>query len=230
MADIQSNINVTLQRIKSACEEKNLRPPVLLAISKTRSPAELVAAYEAGIRHFGENYLQEAMGKITTLAELPLSWHFIGRLQSNKTQAVASHFDWVHTLESEKHAHRLSRQRPAHKAPLNICIQVNTSGEPSKGGIAPEQVTELLHAITGLPGLRVRGLMTIPAPARDIEQQRLPFHLLRELLTSLQTDHPMLDTLSMGMSGDLEAAIAEGATIVRIGTALFGPRTARHTA
>ncbi len=196
----------------------------LLAVSKTKPVGGIQAAYSAGQTLFGENYLQEAIGKIRALADLPLSWHFIGGIQSNKTGAIASHFDWAHALSSEKHARRLNRQRPEGLAPLNVCIQINTSGETSKGGIAPEQLGPLLHAVHGLERLKVRGLMTIPAPSERFEEQRRPFRLLRTLLERYQGDFPTLDTLSMGMSGDLEAAIAEGATIVRIGTAIFGPR------
>ncbi len=196
----------------------------LLAVSKTKPAEDIRAAHAAGQMRFGENYLQEALGKIQTLAELPLSWHFIGGIQGNKTRAIASHFDWVHTLASEKHAQRLDRQRPDELQPLNVCIQVNTSGEASKGGIEPDALGPLLRAIGGLKRLNIRGLMTLPAPSLHFEEQRQPFHLLRSLLEVHRADCPSLDTLSMGMSGDLEAAIAEGATIVRVGTAIFGPR------
>jgi pyridoxal phosphate enzyme (YggS family) len=195
----------------------------LLAVSKTRSAEEIHALYQLGQRRFGENYLQEAEAKIKQLRDLPLSWHFIGRIQSNKTRPIAEHFDWVHSLASLKHARRLSEQRPANLPPLNICLQVNASGESSKDGHSPEELTQLLADYCRLPNLRIRGLMTIPAPAEG-EDQRQPLQLLRQLRDRLASPEHPLETLSMGMSNDLEAAIAEGATIVRIGTAIFGPR------
>lgn len=195
----------------------------LLAVSKTRSAEEIRALHQLGQRSFGENYLQDAEPKIELLQELSISWHFIGRIQSNKTRPIAERFDWVHSLASLKHARRLSEQRPADLPPLNVCLQVNTSGEASKDGHSPEELSRLLDDYCQLPNLRVRGLMTIPAPAEGAAQHR-PFQLLRQLRDRLATpDHP-LETLSMGMSGDLEAAVAEGATLVRIGTAIFGPR------
>ncbi len=195
----------------------------LLAVSKTRSADEIRALAQLGQRHFGENYLQEAEGKIDRLQDLTLEWHFIGRIQSNKTRSIAERFDWVHSLASLKHARRLSEQRPTHLAPLNICLQVNTSGEASKDGHTPEQLEALIGDYARLPNLRLRGLMTIPAPATG-EAQHQPFRLLRQLRDRLATAELPLETLSMGMSDDLEAAIADGATIVRIGTAIFGPR------
>ncbi len=196
----------------------------LLAVSKTKPVKMIHAAVAAGQRAFGENYVQEGVEKIEALREAALEWHFIGRVQSNKTAAIASHFDWVHALESEKHARRLSRQRPEDLAPLQVCIEVNTSGEASKGGIEPDALAPLLEVVSALPRLRLRGLMTIPAPSTDFESQRRPLRRLRELLERHREAFPSMDTLSMGMSTDLEAAIAEGATLVRVGTAIFGPR------
>ncbi len=197
-----------------------------MAVSKTRPAEEIRAAYEAGQRAFGENYLQEALPKIRELAELPLEWHFIGRIQSNKTSDIASHFHWVHALASAKHAQRLSKQRPSELPPLQICIQVNISGEASKGGVAPQEAAGLARAVAGLPRLRLRGLMTMPPASSDEKEQRRLFAALRDLLHQLDAEEGFsLDTLSMGMSGDMAAAICEGATMVRIGTAIFGPRT-----
>ena len=226
MNAITDNLADVLTRIAEYAERhgRQAADVRLLAVSKTKPVADIRAAYAAGQTLFGENYLQEAIGKIQALADLPLSWHFIGGIQSNKTRAIAAHFDWVHTLASEKHARRLDRQRPEGLAPLKVCIQVNTSGESSKGGIEPDELGPLLRAVDGLKRLEVRGLMTIPAPSQRFEEQRRPFRLLHTLLDRHRADYPALDTLSMGMSGDLEAAIAEGATIVRIGTAIFGPR------
>lgn len=193
----------------------------LLAVSKTQPAAAIRDAFAAGLRDFGENYLQEALDKQAELDDLPLTWHFIGPIQSNKTKAIAEHFDWVHSVNRLKIAQRLSDQRPEALPPLNICLQVNVSGEASKSGCAPQEVQQLARAITALPRLRLRGLMCIPAPSEDPAEQRAAFARLRQLRDELALD---LDTLSMGMSQDLEAAIAEGATWVRIGTALFGAR------
>jgi PLP dependent protein len=196
----------------------------LLAVSKTRSADEIRALAQLGQQRFGENYLQEAEEKIDQLRDLPLQWHFIGRIQSNKTRPIAERFDWVHSLCSLKHAQRLSQQRPAELPPLNFCVQVNTSGEASKDGYSPQELEAVIGDYAVLPNLRLRGLMTIPAPAEGAEEQQRPFQLLRRLRDRLATPDRPLDTLSMGMSDDLEAAIGEGATIVRIGTAIFGPR------
>jgi len=215
-----------LDRIRRA-EAAAGRPPGstrLLAVSKTRDAEEIRALARLGQRAFGENYLQEAETKLGQLEDLDLEWHFIGRLQSNKTRPIAERFDWVHSLASLKHAQRLSEQRPPRRPPLNICLQVNTSGEASKDGHAPEELARLIDAYAALPNLRLRGLMTIPAPAEGVEAQRRPFRMLRELRDRLATPERPLETLSMGMSDDLEAAIGEGATLIRIGTALFGPR------
>ena len=189
-------------------------------------PAECVRlAAAAGQHAFGENYVQEGVAKVAELESLGLAWHFIGPLQSNKTRPVAESFDWVHSVERMKIAERLSEQRPAGKSPLNVCLQVNVSGEASKSGCAPEEAVALAKAIAALPNLRLRGLMCIPEPAEDVEAQRRPFRQLRELYEQLRAEGLPLDTLSMGMSHDIEAAIAEGATMVRVGTAIFGERS-----
>lgn len=226
MSDVAANLQQVRQRIERAAREAGRRPAdvVLLAVSKTHPAAVLRAAHEAGQRAFGESYLQEALQKIEQLADLDLEWHFIGPIQSNKTKDIARHFDWVHGVDREKVARRLSEQRPADAAPLNVCIQVNASGETSKSGVTPDQVETLAHKVAALPGLRLRGLMTIPAPQPDFEAQRRPFRQVRLIRDRLVQTGLELDTLSMGMSGDLEAAIAEGATLVRVGTAIFGAR------
>ncbi len=197
----------------------------LLAVSKKQSLEKILAAADAGQQDFGENFVQEGLEKIAKTRDRDLTWHFIGHLQSNKTRLVAENFDWVHTIDKLKTARRLSDQRPAGLAPLNICLQVNVDGEASKSGIAPSEVGELAAACADLPNVRLRGLMCLPEIRSSFEEQRKPFATLRELAESLRTDGIDIDTLSMGMSGDFDAAIAEGATIVRIGTALFGERT-----
>lgn len=200
----------------------------LLAVSKTFGADAVIEAADAGQASFGENYLQEALEKQQAVhalrPDLWLEWHFIGPIQSNKTRPIAEHFAWVHALDREKIARRLSEQRPASLPPLNICLQVNVSGEASKSGVAPAEVLALAQAVATLPGLRLRGLMAIPEPANDFESQRQPFALLRTLQQQLTEAGIPTDTLSMGMSADMDAAIAEGATIVRIGTAIFGKR------
>jgi pyridoxal phosphate enzyme (YggS family) len=198
----------------------------LLAVSKTFPAAAVREAAAAGQTAFGENYVQEGMEKIVALADLALEWHFIGPLQSNKTRAVTENFAWVHTVDRLKTAERLSAQRPAALPDLNLCIQVNISGEASKAGVAPAAALDLARAMVALPRVRLRGLMAIPEPAPDFEAQRLPFRRLRQLLDALNDAGLACDTLSIGMSADLEAAIAEGATIVRVGTAIFGKRPA----
>ncbi|WP_346796381.1 YggS family pyridoxal phosphate-dependent enzyme [Halomonas sp. Bachu 37] len=199
----------------------------LLAVSKTK-PADMIRqAWQLGQREFGENYLQEALDKQAQLADLEgLVWHFIGPLQSNKTRAVAERFDWVHSVDRAKIARRLSEQRPTELPPLNVCIQVNMSGETSKSGVSLDELSQLASEIAGLPNLNLRGLMTIPAPTETLEAQRKPLAALREAFLQLKQAFPdaPLDTLSMGMSDDLEAAILEGATLVRLGTAIFGAR------
>ena len=199
----------------------------LMAVSKTW-PAEAVReAAEAGQRVFGENYVQEGVDKVEALRGMGLEWHFIGPLQSNKTRPVANAFDWVHSIDRLRIAERLSAQRDVHLAPLNVCVQVNVSGEDSKSGVAPEQAIELAHAVAVLPQLRLRGLMCIPEPTEDAALLRARFGLLRSLRDALLKGGLEVDTLSMGMSHDIEPAIAEGATIVRVGTAIFGERQTR---
>ncbi|QLF94196.1 YggS family pyridoxal phosphate-dependent enzyme [Pseudomonas sp. ABC1] len=222
MSTIAKNIAKVVSRICDAAQvsAREAASVGLLAVSKTQPAHAVREAHEAGLNDFGENYLQEALDKQRLLDDLPLVWHFIGPIQSNKTRAIAEHFDWVHSVDRLKIAQRLSDQRPAHLPPLNICLQVNVSGEDSKSGCAPEEVAPLAAAVAQLPNLRLRGLMTIPAPSDDLAEQRAAFARLRHLLER----EDGLDTLSMGMSQDLESAIAEGATWVRIGTALFGAR------
>lgn len=193
----------------------------LVAVSKTFSPDAVRELASAGQRDFGENYLQEALDKIGALADLPLTWHFIGPIQSNKTRAIAEHFHWVHSVDRLKIAERLSMQRPLGLPPIEICLQVNVSGEASKSGVAPDEVAALAVAAMQLPRLRLRGLMTIPEPTDDISLQRERFRRLRELREAIGLS---LDTLSMGMSDDLESAVAEGATVLRVGRAIFGAR------
>lgn len=196
----------------------------LLAVSKMQPVPALEAAWSSGQSDFGENYLQEALPKITAFTGRPVTWHFIGALQSNKSREVATHFQWMHTVDRDGIARRLSEQRPDALPPLQLCLQVNVSGESSKGGVVPERVATLADAVAAFPRLALRGLMAIPAPARDFEAQRAPFRVMRELLDDLKRRGHAVDTLSMGMTDDLEAAIAEGATVVRVGTAIFGKR------
>ena len=213
-------------RIAAAAQHYGRDPShiTLIAVSKTHPASSVAQLAELGQRDFGENYLQEALTKIDALRDRALTWHFIGQLQSNKTRAVAEHFDWVHTVDRAKLADRLDAQRPSHALPLAVCVQVHLGDEASKGGAAPEQLPELLAHIATLPRLQLRGLMAIPPEETDSDAQRAWFARLRALFDAARQRHPQLDTLSMGMSADLEAAIAEGATAVRIGTALFGPR------
>jgi pyridoxal phosphate enzyme (YggS family) len=196
----------------------------LLAVSKKQPLDKIIAAADAGQRDFGENIVREGIEKVTELADRGLCWHFIGHLQSNKTRVVAEHFDWVHSVDKIKTARRLSEQRPESLGELNICIQVNIDDEASKSGAAPEDVRDLARAIATMPRLRLRGLMCLPAIRGTFEEQRVPFARTRELAESLARDGLDMDTLSMGMSDDFRAAIMEGATMVRIGTAVFGPR------
>ncbi|MNF56204.1 hypothetical protein D3C84_376860 [compost metagenome] len=223
MSTIADNILQVSSRIHAATLAANRaeNSVQLLAVSKTKPAQDLREAYAAGLRDFGENYLQEALGKQLELADLPLIWHFIGPIQSNKTRAIAEHFDWVHSVDRLKIAQRLSEQRPADLPPLNICIQVNVSGEASKSGCTPADLPALANAISNLPRLKLRGLMAIPEPTEDRAAQDAAFAAVQNLQASLNLP---LDTLSMGMSHDLESAIAQGATWVRIGTALFGAR------
>ena len=223
MSTIAENIAKVGARIREAAQasQRNLQDIGLLAVSKTKPADAVREAHAAGLRDFGENYLQEALEKQAALSDLPLIWHFIGPIQSNKTRPIAEHFDWVHSVDRLKIAQRLSDQRSAHLPALNICLQVNVSLEASKSGCSPEELPELARAISALPNLRLRGLMAIPEATDDVAAQHAAFARLRQLRDDLALN---LDTLSMGMSHDLEAAIAEGATWVRIGTALFGAR------
>jgi pyridoxal phosphate enzyme (YggS family) len=230
MSIIHHNLQAVHDSIAAAARAVSRQPHEvsLLAVSKTFGPDAVMAAAQAGQRAFGENYLQEALDKMAAVramqAGLLLEWHFIGPVQSNKTRSIAENFDWVHAVEREKIAQRLSAQRPASLAPLNICLQVNISGESSKSGVAPQDVAPLAQAVAALPRLKLRGLMAIPEPAQDFDAQREPFRRLRALFDQLRAQGLALDTLSMGMSADMAAAIAEGATIVRVGTAIFGQR------
>ncbi|MFZ1492607.1 MAG: YggS family pyridoxal phosphate-dependent enzyme [Candidatus Competibacter denitrificans] len=224
--DFAARLQVVLARIRSA-EMRFGRPSGsvgLVAVSKTHPVADIVAVAAAGQRGFGENYWQEAAAKLPALVALDLEWHFIGPLQANKTRSIAEKFAWVHSVDRLKIAERLSQQRPTALPPLNVCLQVNVSGEPSKHGLDASDLPIVAHAVAVLPRLRLCGLMAIPAPATDFAAQRRPFARLRELQKALIADGLALDTLSMGMSDDLEAAIAEGSTLVRIGTAIFGAR------
>ncbi|KAA6176868.1 YggS family pyridoxal phosphate-dependent enzyme [Pseudomonas veronii] len=223
MSTIADNIGLVSERIRAAANavQRDANSIHLLAVSKTKPAQAVREAYAAGMRDFGENYLQEALGKQAELTDLPLSWHFIGPIQSNKTRAIAENFAWVHSVDRLKIAQRLSEQRPADLPPLNICIQVNVSGEASKSGCTPADLPALANAISALPRLKLRGLMAIPEPTEDRTAQDAAFATVRDLQASLNLP---LDTLSMGMSHDLESAIAQGATWVRIGTALFGAR------
>ena len=232
MATIAENIQEQHRRIAVACAlaGRPVQSVSLMVVSKTFPGSAVREAVAAGERCFGENYVQEGLDKIAELADLrgQIEWHLIGPLQSNKTRPVAEAFDWVHSVDRLKTAQRLSEQRPAHLPPLNICLQVNISGEASKSGLHPADLPALAAAVSALPRLRLRGLMAIPEPAADFESQRLPHRALAQLQAQLQAAQGLhLDTLSIGMSADLEAAVVEGATLVRIGSAIFGARQAR---
>ncbi|MGZ5780820.1 MAG: YggS family pyridoxal phosphate-dependent enzyme [Burkholderiaceae bacterium] len=230
MSIIPENLQAVHDRIATAARAAQRSPDdiVLLAVSKTFGPQAVIEAAHAGQRVFGENYLQEALDKMAAVhamaPDYALQWHFIGPIQSNKTRPIAEHFDWVHSVEREKIAQRLSEQRSPHLAPLNICLQVNISGESSKSGLPPQDVLTLAHTVARLPRIKLRGLMAIPEPTEDITKQRTAFRQLRQLFDACRAQGLMLDTLSMGMSTDLEAAIAEGSTLVRVGSAIFGKR------
>lgn len=229
MNTIAANLQGVKSRIERAARAagRDPRDIVLVAVTKTFGPEAVRAAYAAGQRDFGESYAQEALGKMPALADLPLVWHFIGPIQSNKTRPIAEAFDWVHAIDRPKIAERLSAQRPPARGPLQVCLEVNVSGEASKAGVAPAEAPALARAVARLPNLRLRGLMAIPEPTPDVALQRRRFDALRALRDALNRDGLALDTLSMGMSDDFEAAIAAGATIVRVGTAIFGPRPAK---
>ena len=226
MNTLNDRLQAVKSRIAAACRAcgRDPRDIVLVAVSKSFPAADVRLAHAVGQRDFGENYAQEALDKMSALADLELTWHYIGPIQSNKTRALASRFDWVHSIDRLKVAERLSAQRAPERAPLPVCIQVNLSGEASKSGVAPPELGALAHAVAGLPRLRLRGLMAIPEATTDAALARRAFERLRALKEMLAAEGLALDTLSMGMSGDLEAAIAAGATMVRVGTAIFGPR------
>jgi PLP dependent protein len=222
------HVNHVRSRIRSAAFAAGRDPAAvtLIAVTKAQTAESVRLAATAGVTDFGENYLKEGLGKMDELADLPLTWHFIGAMQSNKTRPIAERFAWVHSVDRLSVARRLSEQRPFHAPPLNVCIQVALVPEPTKGGVAPESLAELAAAVAGLPRIALRGLMCLPPPQPSVEAERSVFARLRLALRDLNAGGLKLDTLSMGMSGDFESAIAEGATLVRIGTALFGARQA----
>ncbi len=222
---IKNHINAIQSQIRRAewVYSRLPRAVSLLAVSKTKSAQAIAEAYQAGQRHFGENYCQEALAKQIELGAYDITWHFIGPIQSNKTKLIANHFSWVHSVDSFKIAQRLNDQRASSLPPLNICLQVNISGEETKSGIGLAELAELSQSITALPNLILRGVMAVPEPELDFEKQCQPFRKLHKAVAEL--NNPKLDTFSFGMSADLDAAIAEGSTIVRIGTALFGARS-----
>ena len=226
MTTIAENLQQVRARIAraAAASNRDASSVTLLAVSKTFPADDVRAAYAAGQVAFGENYIQEGVEKIAVLADLPLEWHCIGPIQSNKTRLVAAHFDWVHSVDRLKIAQRLDEQRPADKAPLQVCIQVNIDGGATKAGIAPADALELAHAICAMPRLRLRGLMTIPEPATDFAAACAVHAQARALFDALNAQGMALDTLSMGMTSDLEAAVQSGSTMVRVGTAIFGKR------
>jgi len=234
MYNIPDNIKQVSTQLQQSAQQfhRSVDAIMLLGVSKGQNSRGLRLAWQAGLRNFGENYLQEALEKIAALDDIDPCWHFIGPIQSNKTQDIARHFSWVHSVERLKIARRLSQQRPENLPPLNVCIQVNIDGETSKSGVDPEHCLELALAIHALPQLKLRGLMVIPRQREQLDAQRQPYRRAAELLDSLKKSSAALtslDTLSMGMSGDMTAAIAEGATIIRVGSAIFGPRTPTST-
>jgi pyridoxal phosphate enzyme (YggS family) len=223
---IADNIARVQAQILAACQAASRAPNTvhLLAVSKTWGPDAVRQAHAAGLTAFGENYIQEAVDKITALRDLPLQWHCIGPIQSNKTRLVAEHFDWVHSVDRLKIAQRLSEQRPEHLPPLQVCIQVNVDGGDNKSGVSPQELPALAQAVAALPRLQLRGLMTIPEPAETEEQMRAVHRQAKDLFEQLRAQGLPLDTLSMGMSADMAEAIAEGSTMVRVGTGIFGAR------
>lgn len=229
MSTISSQLNAVLHRIEAASHAAGRAPHSvgLLAVSKTFGPEAVREAFEAGQRAFGENYIQEAVDKMAALPDLPISWHCIGPIQSNKTKLVAEHFDWVHSVDRLKIAQRLSEQRPAHLPPLQVCLQVNVDGGANKSGVAPHEALALARTVAELPRLQLRGLMAIPEPATNFEAARDVFMRCTDLFNALNAQGLNLDTLSMGMTADLEPAIHAGATLVRVGTAIFGGRPAK---
>ena len=231
ITNIANNISALYKQITTNVTKyhRNHEDITLIAVTKTRTPEEILAAAAEGQHDFGENYLQEALDKIKVLAEHKLVWHFIGNIQSNKTASIAENFDWVHTIDRQKIAQRLNDQRPEHLPLLNVCIEVNLSQEITKSGISLDEMPALAKYISQTPRLSLRGLMTLPAPATDFETQRKPFRQLADALKKLQSEGFAVDTLSMGTTADYKAAIAEGATMVRLGTAIFGPRAKKIT-
>lgn len=227
MTTISANLQAVIARIEAAARRFGRNPDgiSLLAVSKTWPVPDVREAALAGQKSFGENYVQEGESKARSLASLGLDWHFIGPLQSNKTRPVAENFAWVHSVDRLKIAERLSEQRPENLPALQVCIQVNVSGEPSKSGVSPDETLALARGVSRLPRIKLRGLMAIPEPVDEITEQRAAFHRLHDVFEELNKEGFLLDTLSMGMSHDLEAAIAEGSTIVRVGTAIFGERS-----
>ena len=234
MSELKPGLSERLEEVRSNVERalheagREKDAALLIAVSKTFPISACEAAWDLGVREFGENYVQEGVEKIRHFKEAhpedPGTWHFIGPLQTNKTKAVAEHFDWMHSLDRLKVARRLSEQRPADMPPLNVLIEVNVDGEASKSGVKPDEVADFARDILALPGLRLRGLMTIPAKREKAEEKHLPFRALRRLFEELKATAPDIDTLSMGMSADMREAVAEGATMVRVGSAIFGPR------
>jgi PLP dependent protein len=227
MGMIYDNLQTVRAQIAAACADcgRNPNEVSLLAVSKTFGAEAVRQAYAAGQRQFGENYIQEGVDKIAELAGLQgLVWHMIGPIQSNKTRLVAEHFDWVHSVDRLKTAQRLSQQRPAHLPPLQVCIQVNIDGGANKSGVAPDEALELVAQVSALPQLCLRGLMVIPEPATDLVAARASFHWARDLFDTVKQRFPGCDTLSMGMSADMAAAVQQGSTMVRVGTAIFGQR------
>lgn len=229
-SDIQESLAAVQSQVEASAQKAGREPTSvqLLAVSKKKPLALIEAAWQAGQRAFGENYVDEGLEKIqafrSTHPDRPCEWHFIGSIQSRKAAAIAEHFDWAHSVDRLKVAQKLSQHRPTTLQPLSVCLQVNLDGEASKSGVAADEVLELANQVAALPKLQLRGLMSIPAPRQGFDEQRAVFRQLAELLATLQNTHPQLDTLSMGMSADMDAAIAEGATLVRVGTAIFGAR------
>lgn len=223
---LSNNIAKLFERVRRSAEKCQFGTGIVnvVAVSKTRSASDIRAAHACGLTDFGENYLQEALPKINALQDLPLVWHFVGPIQSNKTAAIAAHFDWVHSIDRSRVARRLNEQRPGQLPPLQVCLQVNISREGSKSGVSPKELPQLVDTVLELPRLKLRGLMAIPAADANSRQQQQAFRQMREALVQLRTLVPDADTLSMGMSDDLEVAIMEGATLIRVGTAIFGPR------
>lgn len=229
MTNITENIAVVIEQIQrfERLYARKADSVGLLAVSKQQDASRIRAAYQAGLKNFGENYLQEAEAKMQLLQDLDICWHFIGPIQSNKTRGIASHFQWVHSIDRDKTARRLNEQRPPELDPLNVCVQINVSAESSKSGVTLQECRQLCELVSTLPNLRLRGLMAIPSPAADFDSQRANFRQMATEFHLLASEFPAMDTLSMGMSNDFEAAIAEGSTMVRIGSALFGARAGK---